>query len=86
MSIEEKRTKVDNMFCFHKWGDVIERRQRCEKCGIVRNVNCNHVWKEVEKMEIISWGKLAGQQIIQKCEICGEFKATELRISQPRIK
>ena len=72
------------MFCFHKWDEIKDNRQRCRKCGIVRNVECNHKWETVstQTLRYTANGvkRCVGEFIKQKCTKCGEIKAVTLMI------
>ena len=59
----------------HKWGDVLDRRQRCERCGIARVVECPHAWQILEKIagEYVFFGGFA-KIYIMRCKHCGDVK------------
>lgn len=72
------------MFCFHKYGEIKERYQYCQKCGKAIVAPCAHYWKCVEISPLWLVDKpTEGQNpnsIIWhlQCEICGEMKQYKL--------
>lgn len=68
------------MFCFHKYGKVEGNYQYCSKCGKAIRLECDHVFKIMEKYNIRERGITTPFQLIilSKCEKCGEIKKTEL--------
>lgn len=73
------------MFCFHKWGEVIDNRQKCTKCGKISLVPCFHKWIEKDiSYDNPKWwdnGKLraySGRRIRLQCEKCGDQEIRHL--------
>lgn len=75
------------MFCFHKFGEVKDGYQYCEKCGIVNMVPCSHKWETIQvctkfrKHEITGREMEIGKIYHQKCKLCGEIQQTQLDVN-----
>lgn len=67
------------MFCFHKYGPEVDRKQTCTKCGAIRIVPCTHKWEQLDTSYIGANRDYSGKiysweyRVIRlHCEKCGE--------------
>lgn len=74
--------------CSHiNWSELNEKNiQYCKSCGKARHVNipCSHVWEIMRSSNIFhyDYGRdiIVGTMHIQKCQKCGEIKATQTNV------
>ena len=71
--------------CFffnHKWGEIKDGYQRCEKCGIAKKVPCSHVFEDFRQIDCIdgySFSTIPTSKVfLSKCKKCGEIKQTRV--------
>lgn len=74
---------VKKMFCFHKFGTVINNIQYCKKCGKANRLSCPHKWVHINTYEFAynsfvfhssSLDGCAHFTHVLRCEKCGEQK------------
>lgn len=72
------------MFCSHKYREVKDGYQHCEKCGKAISAPekiCNHKWVNIEILRSHlprDPSILISKIYHDRCESCGELKRTEL--------
>lgn len=66
------------MFCFHKYGNIENGYQYCEKCGKAKPVKCNHIFTIIRAVRLTYHGDNVGTKIIFQCQKCGIIKKDEL--------
>ena len=65
--------------CSHTFGPAVDRTQTCTKCGMVRVIECPHVWEKGGDHAISHTDIATGKEIItlkiyiRKCSKCGEL-------------
>lgn len=73
------------MFCFHKWGEIRDGYQYCDKCNAARVVGCCHKWKTVEtgvlrQRSVTGEWLGVGRTYYSECEKCGIHKKEEFKL------
>lgn len=65
-----------SFICRHKWIRTSNGKQvQCSKCGKVKNIACNHSYKEWKTINNLKNGKFFSfSHYILKCEHCGDTK------------
>ena len=60
----------------HKYKSIERNRLQCEKCGMIKNIKCQHEWEAISRRAIsrVKNGTDIGEQYICKCKYCGEIK------------
>lgn len=67
------------MFCKHKYGEVKDSYQYCEKCGSAKaapEVDCSHQWVQLDRFEVsnIINKNITGHIYVLNCTKCGDIK------------
>lgn len=68
------------MWCFHKFGEIKQRYQYCQKCGKANLVGCFHKWvfETTYEYSNIHTKNMYKSRRLYKCEICGETKIVDI--------
>lgn len=68
------------LFHIHKWNPPVDRQQACQKCGLVRVVECAHEWEEKGTYtgEYKFPANTQAYGVFLRCAKCGEQKKEAL--------